>query len=239
MNYEKMLFTFNEALKFDYEFAKEHIEKVNDIIEKMVLLINKETLNSLLEYFQLGYIPETNIHIPSIITRNSHGIERRLALLIKNDIFGAETNFDFIYNNEKQDFSVFYFVKGRLEIKIAEIDIYNRKVFIKFNHHEKEMALINKLKNINDEIKNSENKLEKLNKSLVKENKKIFKSKTKLNSLDHEIKHLKSSIDLNKTLTSVNEPMLNIYDEIRNNIEIIKKFIEYGFTIDWGNRENT
>ena len=209
------------------------LEEAKKWLDEAIELIEQNTIDSLLRYFQTGKTKK-GIHIPSLLITEDYIIEYMLAEKLKPIVerLGFQLNEQELKENGKL---VLDYVKGELVLSFATIDPYERTLKFNFDFVEMEREREVKLANLKRKIAETQEKYID-NKNFLKNKKGLKKYKYgKIFDRIEETIH-----NISKEITLLEKEILDIHNQ-KELLEDIKKalpdieyhFRKYGFLIEF------
>ena len=201
-------------------------------LKEAISLIQENSLDSLLRYYQTGFIQ--NMHLPSALLPYDHSIAEMLAEKLMNVI--GKTGFQIQMEEVKETgrFPLFY-QKGEYRCYFAQINPYERTVSYNFDFGEMEREReikISKLKTQRNEIyeryKDIQDYLQENNKGLGK-----FKHKTMIEQMKQSLESIPEEItEIEKELKEIGRDKV-ILEELQKLLpELQFELRRYGFLFE-------
>lgn len=219
---------------------KKSISKLKTAIswlEESVELLEKDDLESILKFYQIGY-KGNGWHLQRIVLGRNQEVERRLEEKMKEII----NQYEFTLHQENlMPLSYSLYFQNR---KVCDIDIYRRMLWLEDNIDQRinitksntdyNQELYNKYKNIKKDTQ------EQLRRSKTKRNLKqwLFDEKEEVEEVEEEYNNAEENIlAIKEKLEEYNKELLWLGKLKENLPEVIDELNIYGFTMEYRNNQ--
>lgn len=211
----------------------DHFSNYKKILDEANQLIEENTIDSLLRYFQTGNIKKDGIHLPSLLL-DSLEVEQKLA--DKMEPILNELGFN--WNKERLDKEgklVIEYKQGEYTLQFATLDPYKRTLRYHFDFVEMEREREIKLSKVKHKIKETKERYLDI-KNYISDNKgfKKIKQAKMIKRLEGNIETIVEEISqFEDEIKEINEQKL-LLEKIRSKTEDIEyQFRRYGLILEY------
>lgn len=210
-----------------------NIYAAKDWLDEAVSLIEENTIDSLLRYFQTGKTKKGE-HLPSLLIEEEYVIENMLAEKMRPIVkeLGFQLNEEML--KERGELIIEY-VKKETVLSFATIVPYSRTLKFHFDFVEMEREREVRLENIKRKISDTRQRYID-NKTFLNEHKGIKKMKYSkiLARIEETVQNISKEINaLEKEITEIHEQKVLLGDIKRSLSDIEYHFRKYGFLIEF------
>jgi hypothetical protein len=212
---------------------KDRFEEAKRILDEANSLLEEDTIDSLLRYFQTGILND-NTHLPSILLQNDKQIQLKLARKLE----GTLKELGFRWNEEKLKFNgemELQYISGQYKMDFATLRPSKRSIEFHFDFNEMEREREIKLEQIKRKIEGSRERYLDSRKYIAEQNGiSRIKNSKQIERLQESIKNSdKEKQIFIKEIEEINQQK-KILEEIKERLEETKyKFRRYGFILEF------